>query len=145
MENDALYAPSYQGTKQFVQQTVQNANATGFGAAADDYMERGIDLNEVLIDNKLTTFFFKMNSNAMEQAGIFAGDILIVDRSIKAASNKIIIAALNGELLVRRYKELYGTIWLCAENSLLNDIEISKQCNFKSWGVITYSIHPHLF
>ena len=49
---------AYKGSKTFSQHDVQHANATGFGAAADDYMERGIDLNEQLIKNKPATFFF---------------------------------------------------------------------------------------
>ena len=49
---------AYRGSKSFTQQQVRNANATGFGAAADDYMERGIDLNEELIRNKPATYFF---------------------------------------------------------------------------------------
>jgi hypothetical protein len=57
-------------------------------AAADDYMERGIDLNEQLILNKPATFFFRMNGDAMIEDGIFSGDILIVDRSIKPLSGQ---------------------------------------------------------
>ena len=59
------YEPAYKGSKDFSQLEVPTANATGFGAAADDYMERGIDLNEQLIRNKPATFFFRMNSEAM--------------------------------------------------------------------------------
>jgi DNA polymerase V len=55
--------------------------ATGFGAAADDYAERGIDLNEQLVKNKPATFFFRMKGDAMKEAGIFDNDVLIVDRS----------------------------------------------------------------
>ena len=53
---DEYFAPAYRGSKQYTQQEVKTANATGFGAAADDYMERGIDLNEQLIKNKPATF-----------------------------------------------------------------------------------------
>ncbi|MFX8620594.1 S24 family peptidase, partial [Acinetobacter baumannii] len=77
------HGAAYKGSKQYSQWEVPTANATGFGAAAVDYMERGIDLNEQLIYNKPATFFFRMNSDAMQGAGIFSGDILIVDRSIK--------------------------------------------------------------
>ena len=60
MEGDEIYSAAYRGSKQFKQQDVKTANATGFGAAADDYMERGIDLNEHLIRNKPATYFFRM-------------------------------------------------------------------------------------
>ena len=90
MEGEEFYGAAYKGTKQFTQKEVKTANATGFGAAADDYMERGIDLNEQLVHNKPATYFFRMKGDAMQEAGIFDGDILIVDRSLKLVNGKII-------------------------------------------------------
>lgn len=60
MNPDNFYPSKYGGTKSFTQADVRTANATGFGAAADDYMERGIDLNEELIGNKPATFFMRV-------------------------------------------------------------------------------------
>ncbi|MBH2004942.1 MAG: translesion error-prone DNA polymerase V autoproteolytic subunit [Sphingobacteriia bacterium] len=133
---------AYKGSKQFTQWEVPTANATGFGAAADDYMERGIDLNEQLIRNKPATFFFRMNSDAMIGAGIFKGDTLIVDRSIRAVSGKIIIAILDGELLVRRFVKHPNSVALVAENTRYGNIALNgfdDRANI--WGVVTYSIH----
>lgn len=133
---------AYKGSKQFTQWEVPTANATGFGAAADDYMERGIDLNEQLIRNKPATFFFRMNSDAMIGAGIFKGDTLIVDRSIRAVSGKIIIAILDGELLVRRFVKYPNSVALVAENTRYGNIALNgfdDRANI--WGVVTYSIH----
>ena len=90
MDGENWSRSAYGGTKGFTQWDVPTANATGFGAAADDYAERGIDLNEQLIRNKPATFFLRMAGNAMVNAGIYSGDVLIVDRSIKAASGKVI-------------------------------------------------------
>src|SRR3954447_23456191 len=103
MEREVMYRAAYNGSKQFSQHDVPTANATGFGAAADDYMERGIDLNEQLIRNKPATFFMRVSGDAMTGAGIFNGDVVIVDRSVKAANGKVIIATLNGEMLIRRF------------------------------------------
>src|SRR5687768_8937967 len=99
MEGEDFFGAAYKGTKQFTQQEVKTANATGFGAAADNYMDQGIDLNEQLINNKPATFFFRMKGDAMQDAGVFDNDVLIVDRSIKLVNGKIIVAILNGELL----------------------------------------------
>ena len=68
MEVENFLSSSYTGSKNFSQQDVHTANASGFGAAADDYMERGIDLNEQLIRNKPATFFMKMNGSSMINA-----------------------------------------------------------------------------
>src|SRR5829696_3618896 len=93
---------SYNGSKDYNQWQVHTANATGFGAAADDYAERGIDLNEQLIRNKPATFFMRVNSDAMRGSGIFKGDVVIVDRSIQPKNGKVIIAILDGEMLIRQ-------------------------------------------
>ena len=141
MDGEQWYGAAYKGSKQFNQWEVPTANATGFGAAADDYMERGIDLNEQLIRNKPATFFFRMNSDAMIEAGIHSGDVLIVDRSIKASSGKIIVAILNGELLVRRVQLNIKGVTLIAENKKYGNIQVEEFSNYAAWGVVVYAIH----
>ena len=141
MDGEDFFGAAYKGSKQFTQQQVKTANATGFGAAADDYAERGIDLNEQLIKNKPATFFFKMKGDAMQQAGIFDTDILIVDRSLKLANGKIIVAVLNGELLVRRFHKNFSSEFLIAENDRYKNINLAEFDDFKIWGVVVHSIH----
>jgi DNA polymerase V len=136
-----MYNAAYNGSKKFSQHDVPHANATGFGAAADDYMERGIDLNEQLILNKPATFFFRMNGEAMMGAGIQSGDVLIVDRSIKAANGKIIVAAVNGDLVVRRLQQSFDHVTLVAENNGYANIELAEFTEYKPWGVVTCVIH----
>src|SRR5215218_2070189 len=99
MEAENFYYSAYTGSKNFTQKNIETANATGFGAPADDYAERGIDLNEQLIKNKPATFFMRVNSDAMTGYGIHLGDVVIVDRSLEAKNGKIVIAAVDGELL----------------------------------------------
>ena len=133
---------SYKGTKRFTQWEVPTANATGFGAAADDYMERGIDLNEQLIHNKPATFFMRVSGDAMVGAGIFNGDVVIVDRSVKAASGKVVIATLNGEMLIRRLEKTFNKIRLVPETTRLSPIDVDLSASeFSIWGVATYVIH----
>lgn len=141
MDKENGYYTSYKGTKDFTQHNIHSANATGFGAAADDYAERGIDLNEQLIRNKPATFFFRMNSHAMTGAGIFSGDILIVDRSITATNGKVVIAVLNGEMMVRRLEQTANRIRLIPETHNLSIIDIDAFADFKVWGVVAYAIH----
>ncbi|MFN5226019.1 MAG: LexA family protein [Bacteroidota bacterium] len=135
------YETAYRGSKEFSQLEVPTANATGFGAAADDYMERGIDLNEQLIRNNPATFFFRMNSEAMQEAGIFPGDVLIVDRSLPALNGKVIIAVVNGEMMVRRLLQQQGKTWLAADNKTMRSIPIDRENELTVWGVVVYAIH----
>ena len=141
MNNEVMYGSSYNGTKSFSQNDIQTANATGFGAATDDYSERGIDLNEQLIMNKPATFFFKMNSDAMTEAGISPGDVLIVDRSLKASSDKIIVAAVNDDLVVRYFKQNQQLFWLEAANKRYGNIVLEEFTVYRPWGVVTCVIH----
>lgn len=141
MDGEDFFGAAYKGSKQFTQQQVRTANATGFGAAADDYAERGIDLNEQLIRNKPATYFFRMKGDAMQEAGIFDGDVLVVDRSLKLVNGKIIVAILNGELLVRRFHKNFSSAFLIPENSRYKAINLAEFSDFALWGVVTYSIH----
>jgi DNA polymerase V len=133
--------PAYKGTKRFTQQQIPTAAATGFGAAADDYAERGIDLNEQLILNKPATFFLRMNSDAMVKAGIQLGDVLIVDRSIQATNGRIVVIAAHGELLVRRLECMNNIAVLIAANDGYPPLPITGTSDFIAWGVVTCVIH----
>ncbi|HTC00331.1 MAG TPA: translesion error-prone DNA polymerase V autoproteolytic subunit [Ferruginibacter sp.] len=141
MEVENFFTANYTGSKQFTQHNVPTANATGFGAAADDYMERGIDLNEQLISNKPATFFMRVSGNSMIRAGIYDGDIAIVDRSIKPTSGKIVIAVVNGDMLIRRLEIIMNKIRLIPETPKLAAIDVSDFSELKIWGVVTFVIH----
>jgi len=138
--NENIFSSGYKGSKDYTQWDVPTANATGFGAAADDYAERGIDLNEQLIRNKPATFFMRVNSDAMTGGGIFKGDVVIVDRSLEPANGKIIIAVIDGELLIRKLEITNGKKRLVAVGNKLSAIEVNQE-NFRTWGVVTYIIH----
>ena len=141
MDTNPFQPASYKGTRDFSQQQLKTANATGFGAAADDYAERGIDLNEQLIRNKPATFFMRVNSDAMVGAGIHNGDVIIVDRSLEAKSGKVVVAVLNGEMLVRRLERSFNKLRLLPETKKLAPIDVDPFAEFSVWGVVTYVIH----
>ena len=142
MDTNDFFSSSYKGSKDFTQWNVRTANATGFGAAADDYAERGIDLNEQLIRNKPATFFLRVNSNAMIGSGIHSGDVVIVDRSLEPRNGSVIIAVLNGELLIRRLQILeHGKRMLVPDSKKISAIDINEGSDFGVWGVVTFVIH----
>jgi DNA polymerase V len=141
MNGEIYYGAAYKGSKQYTQQEVRTASATGFGAATDDYAERGIDLNEQLVRNKPATFFMRVNGDAMIGAGIFDGDVVIVDRSLKPVSGKVIIATLNGEMLIRRLEKIFNKVRLVPETAKLAPIDVDPTGEFSVWGVVTYVIH----
>ena len=141
MEDNFFYAANYKGSKDYTQWDVPTANATGFGAAADDYAERGIDLNEQLVKNKSATFFMRVNSDAMVGADIHSGDVVIVDRSLEVKNGRVIIAVLDGEMLIRQLEINENKRRLLPATKKLSPIEINDSNMFSVWGVVTYVIH----
>jgi DNA polymerase V len=113
----------------------------GFPSPAQDYIEERLDLNEHLIQHPSATYFVRVDGFSMLNAGIFPDDILIVDRSLEAFNNKVIIAVLNGELTVKRLCIKEGLYYLKPDNPEYNIIEITKDDDFSVWGIVTYVIH----
>jgi DNA polymerase V len=110
--------------------------SAGFPSPAADYEEKRLDINEYLIRNPVSTFFFPVQGNSMEGAEIFDGDILVVDRSIKARHGHIVVAFVDGERLVKRLHNRQGRVALLAENPAYPPLVISEEMDFVIWGVV---------
>ena len=115
--------------------------SAGFPSPADDYIDKSLDLNEYLVRHPAATFFVRVSGDSMIDAGIHAGDILIVDRAEEAANNKIVIAAVNGELTVKRLRTDKGSVSLVPENDAYSPINITSGMEFEVWGVVMHVIH----
>lgn len=113
----------------------------GFPSPADDFIEKKLDLNELLIKRPAATFFIRVEGRSMEEAHIYPGDILVVDRSLQAQDGAIVVAILNGEFTVKRLVKKPGQCFLVAENRTFPPIEITQEMDFQVWGVVTYVIH----
>ncbi len=112
----------------------------GFPSPADDYIEKDIDLNEWLIENKLATFLIRAVGDSMNEE-IHSGDRLIVDRSIEPQPRDIVIACLDGEMTVKRFIKRGRKVYLAAENSHYSEIEITGESELIIWGVVTHGFH----
>ena len=115
--------------------------SAGFPSPADDYTDVKLDLNQYLIKHPSATFFLRVKGNSMIDAGIHEGDLLIVDRSLTAANNKVIIGVLNGDFTVKRMEKRGEQLFLTPANKAYNPIEVQPGMDFKIWGVVTYVIH----
>ncbi|MBF6057787.1 translesion error-prone DNA polymerase V autoproteolytic subunit [Thiomicrorhabdus sp. HH1] len=115
----------------------------GFPSPAEDYVEARLDLNEKLIRNQEATFLLKVQGDSMRDAGILDGDILVVDRSVAPADGKIVIAALDGDLTVKRLRIRDGKTWLLPENPDYPPIAIREESDMVIWGVVTASISQY--
>jgi DNA polymerase V len=113
----------------------------GFPSPAEDYLDKTLDLNELLISHPAATFFVRVAGDSMQGAGIFSGDTLVVDRSLEATDSKIVVAIVNGEFTVKRLRLKEGRISLVPENPNFPTIEVKEGSDFQVWGVVTYVIH----
>lgn len=113
----------------------------GFPSPADDYVEGQLDLNKHLIKHPAATFFVRATGESMINAGIFPNDILIVDRSLEPADKKVVIAVINGELTVKRFRKIDNRVFLMPENKEYTAIELSDDMDCEIWGVVVHVIH----
>jgi DNA polymerase V len=112
----------------------------GFPSPAEDYLDNPLDFNELLVSNPAATFAVHLSGDSMIGAGLFPGDIAVVDRSVAPTNNCIVLALLDGEFTVKRYRRRGSIITLLPENPAFSPIDITEDRAFEIWGVITRSI-----
>jgi DNA polymerase V len=112
----------------------------GFPSPADDYLDNPLDFNELLVSNPAATFAVRLAGESMIGAGLFPGDIAVIDRSVTPTNNCIVLALLDGEFTVKRYRRSNGTVTLLPENTNFAPITVTEDRAFEVWGVVTRSI-----
>ena len=113
----------------------------GFPSPADDYMETKLDVSKLLIKHPTATFFVRAAGDSMINAGIHPGDILVVDRSLEYKNGKIVIAAIDGQLTVKRLHKTPQATYLMPENPAYPPIKFEEGNEVVIWGVVTYVLH----
>ena len=116
----------------------------GFPSPAEQYMEPPLDLNELLVRRPAATYFVRVSGDSMIGAGINDGDLLVVDRSLRPADGDIIIACVDGEFTVKRYRE-EGTgkrqIRLEPANPKYKAIVLKSGQELDYFGKVTACVH----
>ena len=117
----------------------------GFPSPAQDYVENGIDLNRELVKNPSSTFFGRARGNSMEGAGIFDGDLLIIDKSLEPREGAIAVCFIDGEFTLKRihFEKHDGqvtAIWLQPENEQFTPIKVTQDNQFIIWGIVVHSV-----
>ena len=100
-----------------------------------------MDINNHLIRNEIATYIFRVKGNAITEAGIFDGDVLVVDRNIEPKHNDIVLATVNDEFIVKRLYQQAGLVKLISKNPIYQPIVIKEKDEFAVWGVVTNSVH----
>jgi DNA polymerase V len=115
--------------------------AAGFPSPAEDYIQEELDLHKLVVRNQAATFFLRVSGDSMLGAGIHDGDLLVVDRSRNPESGKIVIAAWDGELTVKRLEIRNRRIFLIPDNPDYPEFEVTDKEDAVIWGVVTFVVH----
>ncbi len=107
-------------------------------------MEQALSLDELLDVDAPHTYLVRSAGDSMEGAGIFDGDILVVNRAVKEQNGNIVIAAINGEALVKRLCIRGDEVVLRAENPKYPPVYVMEGDELLIWGVVKFNIHGHL-
>lgn len=111
----------------------------GFPSPAQDYVEKRIDLNELLVSHPSATYFVKAAGDSMIDGGINDGDLLVVDSSRTSEHGDIVIAAVGGEFTVKQL-QLRPTVQLNPLNSAYSPIVIGSEDDLEVFGVVTFIV-----
>lgn len=111
--------------------------SAGFPSPAEDFKEQRLSLDQELIKNKEATFFARVSGQSMIGAGLDDNDLLVIDRSLEPANNKIAVCFLDGEFTVKRLKVDKEGVWLQPENPNYPIIKVTPENEFVIWGIVT--------
>ncbi len=111
--------------------------AAGFPSPAEDYLDRPLDFNELLIVHPSATFAVRVRGDSMTGAGILPNDIAIIDRSLTPTSGAIILAIVDGEFTLKFFRRRGGAVTLEAANPNYKTMPIMEGTQFECWGVLT--------
>ncbi|WP_346797489.1 translesion error-prone DNA polymerase V autoproteolytic subunit [Halomonas sp. Bachu 37] len=115
---------------------------SGFPSPSQDYEMRRLDLNQRLVKQPAATFYLSVTGDSMEALGIQANDLLIVDRSIPPRPGHILVAMVEGEIVVKRYETRRGQPFLCSSNPRYPPIPL-EDSDCQVWGVVRAVIHEY--
>ncbi|EPF1491455.1 TPA: LexA family protein [Pseudomonas aeruginosa] len=116
----------------------------GFPSPALDHMEHKLSLDALMDLQAPHTYVVAVSGDSMSGAGIFDGDYLIVSRAIPAKPGHVVVACLNGDVLVKRLAQKQGQYILQSENPNYSPRYILEQDELMIWGVVTHSLRNHL-
>lgn len=123
------------------------AVAAGFPSPADDYVESRIDLNVELIPRPLSTFFLRVEGDAMRGDGIVDGDLLVVDRSVRPQPGMVVVVTHAGSFLLRRLQRQGDRLWLVASDGASPALPLPPEAAEEGgddpeiWGIALHAVH----
>ena len=119
---------------------VQGKVPAGFPSPADDFAVKRHDLNELLITHPQATFFWQVSGHSMKDAGVYDGDILIVNRALRPRHGDIVVAQVDGDFTVKTLHKRADRVKLVPANPTFPEITFREGQQLIICGVVTATI-----
>ncbi|CAO4174885.1 LexA family protein [Methylorubrum extorquens] len=116
----------------------------GFPSPADDFVENALELPRWLVSNPPATFLWRIAGDSMRDAGIFDGDLACVDRSLKPGHGSVVVAAVDGEMSIKRMVVEGNRAHLSFDNAELPVFALEELAEVNVWGVVRFTIRWHV-
>lgn len=114
-----------------------------FPSPALEFKEVTIDIIKHLIKHPTSAFYALAKDDSMKGCGINAGDILIIDRNLDIADDKIAVCYLDGIFTLKRIRKTKTEIWLVPENGEFQPVQVTEENTFLVWGIIQHTIKSY--
>jgi DNA polymerase V len=108
----------------------------GFPSPAADYVEE-INFNDHLMPHPNATFVMRVEGDSMTEANIPNNSLIIVDRSIRPVSGRVVVAVVDGEITVKRFIQNSSGIRLMPANPKYHPIPVTEGMDFRVLGSVT--------
>lgn len=115
----------------------------GFPSPAADHLEGHISLDELFDIRAPHVYLVRIEGDSMQGAGIYSGDLVLVDRGREAEHGDIVIAAINTEPVCKRLHRRDGVVILKSENPAYAPRYVLESDDLTIWGVVRYSVRDH--
>lgn len=129
---------SVKGLNKIKRPLFMSAIVCGFPSPAEDFVEKYLNPEDLYYQHPEATFFLRVSGDSMEGAGIFDGDILVIDTSLMPRDNDIVIACINGEFTCKYYSKESNRISLIPANKKYKTIYVNPSMDFEIYGVVTW-------
>lgn len=121
-------------------QIMVNEKTEGFPSPADDFIDKQLDLNKLVVRHPVSTYFLRVEGDKMFSSGLRNDDLLVVDLSLKPQNGDIVIAVVDGELIPRIFQKIKNKSYLVTDNEFYQQKKIAITNDFEIWGVVTHVV-----
>ena len=120
-------------------QYVDSRVPAGFPSPAADYEELTLSIDDLVDLRAPNVYLVRVSGPSMIGAGIYDGDVLVVNRALEARSGNIVVAYVDGGMTVKRLQISAAGVWLQPENTDYKALAVTESLHV--WGVATHNLH----